>query len=275
MKKPMDRGAEVSAKRFELWVSQFSGYSSPVTHGMIELWLKQFLSADLDLAARILDAILFVGNRHIHICFRELLESLEGWNKAKSKRRGKWFFVPFSGSIGESGDRMVHAFRMATAMSRKQFNELFIHRSELVARKPGLDDTVVLVDDFAGTGKQACDSWREIFGELLAGGPRVVLMLVAATSDALKRITDETEMEPVCGNTLSSKDNLFHPHCTHFSNDEKKLLLKYCARADAQRPKGFGNTGLLLVFAHRCPNNTIPILHATNQNWYGLFPRHN
>ena len=274
MKKPMDRGAEIDAKRTAHWVSQFSGYRSPVTNGMIELWLKQFSFTDTDVAARILDAVLFMSHLHIHTCFRNLLESLDGWNKVKSKRHGRWFFVPFSGSVGESGDSMVHAFRMATSMSKKQFNDLFIHRSELVAKNPGPDDTVVLVDDFAGTGKQACDSWREIFGELLAGGPRVVLMLVAATSDALSRITSETEMEPICGSTLNLKDNVFHPHCTHFSSGEKNVLLRYCARADAVRPRGFGDSGLLLVFAHRCPNNTIPILHATNKDWHGLFARY-
>ncbi len=272
MKKPMNRGAAVDPKRFAGWLAQFSGYRNPVTNWMIELWLEQFPPIDQDLAARILDAVLFIGTQKIHTSFRELLESLEGWHKAKSRRRGRWFFVPFSGSAGESGDSMVHALRMATSMSKKQYNDLFIHRSELVVKKPGPDDTVVLVDDFSGTGTQACDSWH-IFEELLTGGPRIVLMLVAATDSALTRIADETEMQPICATRLTRKDDIFHADCGHFSQGEKNTILNHCTRADPQRPKGYGESGLLVVLAHQTPNNTIPILHATRDEWQGLFPR--
>jgi hypothetical protein len=272
MNKPLNRGAAVDPTRFARWLAQFSGYRNPVTHRMIELWLEQFPPIDQDLAARMLDAVLFVGNQKIHTSFRELLGGLEGWHKTKSKRRGRWFFVPFSGSAGESGDSMVHALRMATSMNKKQYNDLFIHRSDLLARKPGPDDTVVLVDDFSGTGTQACDSWH-IFEELLSGGPRIVLMLVAATDLALARIADETTMEPICATRLSQKDNIFHADCLHFSQGEKNTILNYCIRADPTRPKGYGESGLLVVLAHQTPNNSVPILHAMSDAWQGLFPR--
>jgi hypothetical protein len=76
---------------------------------------------------------------------------------------------------------MVHTLRMATSMTKKRYSELFIHRSELMTKNAGPEDTVVLVDDFSGTGNQACDAWH-IFEELLTGGPRIVLMLIAATN---------------------------------------------------------------------------------------------
>ena len=221
----------------------------------------------------LLHAILFIGNQKIHTSFRELINSLEGWNRAKSRRRGRWFFVPFSGSVGESGDSMVHALRMAMSMTKRQYSDLFIHRSELMAKNPGPDDTVVLVDDFSGTGSQACDSWH-IFEELLTGGPKIVLILVAATEEALERIANETEMEPVCATTLRRKDDVFHADCAYFTQGEKNTILNYCTRADPRQPKGYGDTGLLVVLAHRTPNNSLPILHATHDEWQGLFPRH-
>jgi hypothetical protein len=261
MKKPMNRGTVLNAGRFAQWLSEFSGYRNPVTQRMIELWLDQFSPIDLDLAARILTS------------FRELVGSLEGWDKAKLRRKGRWFFVPFSGSVGESGDVMVHALRMAMSMTSKRYDDLFIHRSELVGENPGPDDTVVLVDDFSGTGAQACGSW-DIFEELLTGRPKIVLMLVAATEDAVARIVDETEMEPVCATILRRKDGLFHPDCIHFTQGEKNTILNYCTKADPREPRGFGKTGLLVVLAHRTPNNTIPILQTSNDQWQGLFPRH-
>ena len=139
--------------------------------------------------------------------------------------------------------------------------------------KPGSEDTVVLVDDFSGTGNQACESWRDVFAELLTSGPRVILMLVAATKDALERIADETQMEAICGTTLRRRDNIFHSDCSHFAETEKETLLTYCKRADPTSPKGYGDAGLVIVFAHQCPNDTIPILHVNHGNWQGLFPR--
>ena len=274
MNKPRDRGAKIDAKRFARWLSQFSGYRTPVTNALIEFWLKQFAPKHRDLAARVLDSILFITHQHIHTCFRDLLDALDGWNKAASKRKGRWFFVPFSGSVGESGDSMVHAFRMATSMTKKQYNNYFIHRSDLVMEKPGPEDTVVLLDDFSGTGNQACESWQDVFAELLTSGPRIILMLVAATTDALKRIADETQMEPICATTLRSRDNIFHSDCAHFSGAEKEILLGYCKRANSREPKGYGDAGLVLVFAHQCPNNAIPVLHANHGGWQGLFPRY-
>lgn len=273
MNKPMERGTPVDARRFNQWLGRFAGYRNPVTQRMIELWLQQFDPADQDLAARILDAVLFITTQNIHTNFRQLLSALHGWDRAKKNRKGRWFFVPFSGSVGESGDSMVHSFRMANSMTKKRYSELFIHRSELMTQNPGPDDTVVLVDDFAGTGKQACEAW-EMFEELITGGPRIVLMLIAATETALNRIADETDMEPICATTLTTKDDVFRAECQCFNDAEKNAILNYCTKADPGRPRGWGNCGLLVVLAHQTPNNSIPILHASQNHWFGLFPRH-
>jgi hypothetical protein len=275
MRRPLDRGASVNARRYQRWLAIFSGYRNPVTQALIELWLNCFSQRDRDLAARVLDAVHFIGYQQIQNCFRQILASLEsiGWDSNQKRRRGRWFFVAFSGSVGESGDRMIHEFRMANSMTRKQFDYLFIHRSELVANKIGPEDTVVLIDDFSGTGKQVSDSWRDIFHELLAGGPRIILVLVAATSAAIQRIRDDTEMEVRCCTRLQSSDNIFATECEHFTEEEKASLLRYCRAANKNIPKGFGDCGLLLVFVHRCPNNTIPVLHANHDDWVGLFPR--
>jgi hypothetical protein len=270
----MVRGTPIDAARYDGWVAQFSGYRNGVTNGLIEIWLNQFDRADRDLSARLLDAVLFIGHQQISESFRSLLNSLGGWSKKPSNRVGRWFFVPFSGSTGESGDSMVHVFRMANGMTSRTYDKFFIHRSELVANRIGPNDTVVLIDDFSGSGSQVEGAWP-LFSELLTGGPRVVLLMIAATDRAIERIRQNTEMEPWLTTQLGRRDDIFDAACSYFTPAEKAKVLEYCERADNQTPKGFGNCGLLIVFAHRCPNNSLPIFHVKKHVWRGLFPRHN
>ena len=76
---------------------------------------------------------------------------------------------------------------------------------------------------------------------------------------------------------LTEADEIFSTKCRHFSRREKHTILRYCRRADSASPRGFGDCGFVVVFAHNCPNNTIPILHARDpggRRWEGLFRRH-
>ncbi len=273
MNTPLARGTAINARRYQRWLDRFVGYQNPVTRNSIENWLDQFDQAHKDIAGRILDSVLFINYQAIQNSFRSLLNSIPGWNIRAAEREGRWFFVPFSGSAGESGDSMLHYFRMANNLSHRRYDSMFIHRSELMTKDLGPDDTVILIDDLSASGTQACESWGTIFGEIITGSPRVLLFLVAATDDAVDKIRDETEMEPHCLKLLTDNDNLFHSSCRHFTNAEKATILTYCEKADRRTPKGFGNRGLLLVFAHRTPNNSIPILHNDNRRWTSLFPR--
>jgi hypothetical protein len=257
------------------WVNDFAGYRHPVSADHIRAWLQQFRDTHRDLAARVLDCVEFYSHDQIAAAFRSILNGLEGWNRDEARRQGRWRFVAYSASAGESGDSMLHKFRHANNLAGRQFNELFIHRSDILREKLGADDTVLLIDDFVGTGEQACQAWSDQFGELLAEVGRVFLVVVAACRAAVKRVADEAELQVASHHELNDSDNLFASQCTGFDEADKRALLDYCREADPQNPRGKGDCGLLVVFAHTCPNNTIPVLHAANQRWEGLFRRYN
>jgi len=183
-------------------------------------------------------------------------------------------FLPYSASAGESGDQMIAKFRHANNMKGKPYNELFINKSEIVLADLGFDDTVVLVDDFVGSGNQACEFWNDIYGELLAEVGRAYLVVVAGTSKGVTRINDETDLEAVPHFGLTEADNIFAAKCKPFNKEEKESILEYCTAVDEEEPMGHGDCGLLLVFAHAIPNNTIPILGKRKANWEPLFCRY-
>jgi hypothetical protein len=169
---------------------------------------------------------------------------------------------------------MLHQFRLANNLDHRRHNEMFIHRSELISQRLAGEDTVVLLDDLTSTGEQVCNAWNEHFNELVAGVGQIFLMVVVAGKEARKRILQETDLRLVAGNVLDDSDNLFSPHCSCFTKTEKSTLLEYAEIADRQQPKGYGDCGLLLVFQHRCPNNTVPFLHRNSRKWTGLSLRH-
>ncbi len=285
MKRPLAPGTPIDAKRYKRWISRFGSYRAEITTITIQSWLKQF-KKDKDLGARVLDAVEFYGQSQIYAAYRQALEGLPGWHKSSLKRKGQWRFAAMSGSAGESGDAMLHQFRIANQLDTKGFNELFVSRSDLFRQpmlpeedpqKLGKDDVVVLLDDFSGTGTQVCEAWNDpatSFGALLAGVGKVYLILVVASRAARRKISSETTISLVPAHELHESDNIFSDKCKHFTNADRGKLLHYGEIADKRCPKGFGDCGLVVVFQHRPPNNSIPILHADHSKWTGLFPRH-
>lgn len=274
MKIPLRRGAKVDGNRLSRWAGPFITYRDSVDEPKINRWIDQFRRHDRDLAARLLDCVDFITPTKLRAVFRSNLEGLPGWHPDTRKRSGKWRFVSFSTSAGESGDSMIHIFRLANNLSGKTFNELFIYKSELL--KEGLTsvDTVVFIDDFSATGDQACQTWNEEIQEIIGSGPNIYLMFVANSINARRRIQKETGLIVISQVELTEKDNIFSTKCKSFSPTEKRTLLRYCKIASPKHPKGYGDCGFLIVFAHNCPNNSISILHVNNNKWHGLFPRH-
>ena len=286
MKAPSARGAAIDARRYKRWINRFGSYRAGIINVTIQSWLEQFEGADRDIAARILDCVEYYDQSHIQTAYRHALQSLVGWHEDPSKRKGRWCFAAMSGSAGESGDAMLYQFLLANGLDAKKFNGIFVSRSELFRRtllpdedekKLGKDDVVVLLDDFTGTGKQVCDAWNgpeTSFGALLAGVGKVYLIVVAAGKSARAKIADETAISLVPAHQLQEGDNVFSASCSHFNSRDRARLLHYGRLADNKNPKGHGKCGLLVVFQHRAPNNTIPILHMDHERWVGLFPRH-
>jgi len=272
VKSPVRRGSPINNRRMASWTALFSGYRHAVTEERIDRWLAQFKPDDRDLAARILDCVEFVTHEQMTSAFRSILAGFPGWHRDETRRAGKWRFVAYSASAGESGDSMLHKFRLANDLGLSRFNKLFIHKRDLLREEIGPEDTVIFVDDFAGTGDQVCANWPEM-QELLPLNPAIYLVLIAASTHARTRITDQTSLAVLPYIELTDGDNVYSPQCRHFTPTERGILVGYGKRADKRFPKGHGDCGMVIVFAHNCPNNSIPILHAYHGKWEGLFRR--
>ena len=272
MKKPQRRGTAITPVRRQGWIDTFQGYRHVIAEIDVQNWLNQFAEEHKDLAARILDSVEFVSPDATDGAYRNLLAALPGWDIDPAQRNGIWKFAAFTSSPGESGDRMLHQFRNANNLAGQNHNNLFAYRSELASL--GKDDTVVFIDDFSGSGNQVTDYWPTL-EEVLANGPTAYLVLIGATTTAQGVISANTSLNLRAAIVLDKSDDVFASVCTHFSNAEKEVLLTYCKRASRNEPKGHAACGLILVLAHKAPNNSISVLHQNNNRWTGLFRRYN
>ena len=273
MRPPKGAGSPITLKRKRSWVGAFGAYRHPVNVNTIDEWLQQFSAEDRDIAARVLDAIDFVDAQRVANFFRVSLGAMEGWSLNPEQRSGKWRFCAWSTTAGDSAGRMLHDFRLANSLAHRTYNELFINPSDIVRARLGRDDTLVFVNDFIGTGTEVCEAWHSYFSELAAEIGRVYLLVSIASESGRERVTSETSIQVASGQELCAADNIFADQCQHFTKHEKEALLSYSKLADKKLPKGFGDMGLILVFQHRCPNNSVALLHAASKNWEPLFPR--
>src|SRR5438876_10390475 len=141
MKRTLERGAEISLPRIESWIDNVGSYRHQVTAGRVERWLRQFQTRDQDLASRLLDAIDFVGHSQMSQLFRQMLGAIPGWHRNPAKRSGRWRFVPYAASSGESGDAMVHSFRLANNLDTNIYDELFVRPRDLLGEPLNARDT--------------------------------------------------------------------------------------------------------------------------------------
>jgi hypothetical protein len=130
-------------------------------------------------------------------------------------------------------------------------------------------DNLVFIDDFIGTGNTVYSAWENGYAELVPGIGKVYLIVVAAVEDGRKLVNDKTTMTCVPAHELSVADNFFADENKQFSKAEKASVLAQCRRAMKKSPKGYGDYGLVLIFQHRCPNNSLPVLHADYARWIG------
>lgn len=145
---------------------------------------------------------------------------------------------------------------------------------------------LVLLEDFVGTGNQSKQAIEFACRDTLPDKPVLFCPLV------ISYVGHELMLQ-----LQSSYENLTYLPCLILSKDscilESKQALEeeffedlrcvmdnaHSKLGDFQYPKlennayGFGGNGCLIVLYSNCPNNTIPIIHKSSDDWSPLFKR--
>ena len=228
-----------------------------------------FQVGDRDLAARILDCVEVMSEATIQQGYRDALNSLPGWHLDQAQREGRWFFTGFGGP-SESGMAMLRIFREANNLNGHRYDALFCTISEFPAKKLTAEDTIVIVDDFYGTGQQSAS--LAILYELIARDARAHLVLTAATDDAATKISAETTLQVVAQFSIHRNENIFSSTCQTFNQADQydPAVLREGRQETSERLR---SCGLLYVLSPYNSSQFYPYFSSNHKSWKGLFPR--
>jgi hypothetical protein len=147
---------------------------------------------------------------------------------------------------------------------------------------------LVLLEDFVGTGSQIYDA-IQFAGHLTPSVPILVVPLVmcpgamgtiqtletqyphVTISPALTLREDDFISDPPTPNELPLFADIRRIAVATFASLKTGLSTKELSQL--YEPLGFGSTGGLVVLYSNCPDNTLPLVHRTSDDWHPLFPR--
>lgn len=179
----------------------------------------------------------------------------------------KTLFLPL-GNPSESGTSLLYYFRQENSLSKKsfEFNEKISY------------ENVVYIDDVTISGTQA-DTYIK---EKEFNCPNKFILAFIATDAALDYLKEkQKQVKTLCAIQLDDRSKCFTSETFVFSGANGKILQKLAFSVCNDYGKdifncalGFDNGQQLFGFYYNTPDNTLPIIWSSRNNWIPAFPRY-
>ena len=272
----------------------------PVSEIKIKVWLQQFGDPDNQiLAFKLLERLKITGyfsSATVHNHFKEihtriLTSQHEGNSDWATKVKGRKvvgnIYVTSFDPPGKSGSSLLYPYKNANQIHNSLVGGMDAAANLVENSKSPI--VVIFVDDFIGTGG-SCIAGFERFINTVGGIEKLndhafYVATLAATGEGIEavRLNTKGRLTVIEARQLGTADRAFSPDADIFSNEEE---LQRCQRLcenvgydlEPKHPLGYDDSQNLILFPHRCPNNTLPIFYKTGRkykgtDWEPLFPR--
>ena len=259
-----------------------------ITEDRVRSWLRQFGSnVDQRCAFTLLEHIRFYSTNLI----REKLKEAHGIvlrgmrSKVAPRRRRRDILVSY---LGETGKSSAHYARLYADENQILKENVVAPAQIAAALGKAQHQSLVFIDDFVGTGGSASHSIRQIIevsgDAILANGVNVHVIAITGFTAGAKVVEGtltglaEAWQLNVC-DPLDESDMAFSDASVAFPDASereraRRLFEESGRKALPSNPLGFGGCEALVVFDSNCPNNSLPVLWASDrEDWVPLFPR--
>lgn len=268
------------------------GYFNKFDKSVLDNWLSNFKTQEEKyLAAQILNNLHYRNEKALIAMFKQILqvylpqklkelkifeiESIETWEKLLSSTNA--YKLPFrfstinkEGRIGESGDAIFRLYSQYGLIEKgigRFINDITCAQC----------NTVILVDDFTGTGNQFkafYTKYKKIFDRF----KYIIYAPLVAHENAIKNISDIAENIHLITAETIKKENGFYGlkdkvnNNKDFSELSDTILRKFSKKNKPEFPYGYDNQANLYAFSVSTPNNNHSLLYH-NKHWQQLLKR--
>ena len=260
----------------------------PVTEERVRAWIEQFGPQRRQrLAFRILSGVSFYNQARVreklHEAFGMVRRGLRTSVEERKARRD--ILVTYLGGPGKSGYQYARLFCQENSILLENIVDIMRLPDELA--KGRKIQSIVIVDDFVGTGKTAVTGLQEmdsqIGSELQCLDITVHFVAVTGFREASKSIERTAgrfkfELRVQVCDMLEKEDRAFSDSSEVFPDERERkeaqaLAEEVGTKLVKNNALGYGRCQALVVFDSSCPNNTLPLLWAENAEYEPLFPR--
>ena len=273
---PLYRGTKISAESIRSWLDQFDA------------------AQNQRLAFKLLQHLRFVTPaqvaENLNIAHqRAVVKNTPVVRRETKSERRRDLLVTYLDGPAKSGAAYARVYAKEVGL----LMESVVEPGKL-SRRLTQDDRpsgVVIVDDFAGTGRSIADALSDFIvplSEVLVKHDiPLFFVILISTAEAEGKIEAALAKYPDVRSHVFSCEQLdvghsafLHVDCGFWKDVEERDRAKaMCVRLGTglyKDPLGYGSQGLLLAFPDTCPNNSLPILFASRagaNSWNALFPR--
>lgn len=265
--------------------------------GRCRTWFSQFEEYDCELlGACLLDNFIFRSKRQVETLLKSVLTSPD---LIANDPLGDWAMIErLRGYKIDPCIRLCPVIRLDKSPTKSgtyllrllakslRIQEKWMKWPQSLPQEPNDVHTVLLVDDFCGTGTQFAD-FITLTGlnQFMQDRPqcRIVYVVAAAHKQGISKINqDYPSIEILTGEYFDEKHHFFEGEMLKRINvDDLASQLKEQYETIANKTglggklgkMGFGDQALTYSFAHGTPNNTLPIFWYENDKWSPLVDR--
>lgn len=242
----------------------------------IDVWISQFEEDEQEVLLKLLKNYHYYTNRKLNTCVRNLFEKLDALKEFNLDRACAFIPVYKEYGVGFS-DIFFETFWLLNNLHDYSDKNIY---SLIEAGK--LFDTIVIVDDYSGTGKTIIKTIKKCIQENVNCKKTSFFILTAEISvKADERIKNFAKEEGLMLETISLKtsDKAFNAgyifdekNMPAAKNKYEKISVNHKVNNDYIL--GYGKTQALISFEYNTPNNTLGLFWHEDDNLIAMFKRH-